>query len=823
MGEQSQQPIVVITGSSGLLGTALVAALTKRYRVVGLDLVTGKAGCEEIEADLTSSESTRAALDTLAERHGRRIAAVIHLAASYDVTGEEHPLYEKLNVDGTRRLLESLRDFEVERLVYASTMLVHRPGSPGVPIDESAEIAPAWIYPESKAAAEAVIEQHRSDMPCTILRLAGAYSDTGGVPTLVEQIRRIYERTVKSMVFAGDSSHGQSMVHIEDAIDAFERAVDRRAELPELSAILIGEPRPLSYEAQQHLIARELHGESGATLSVPKPLAKAGAWIEERSEPVVPDAIDQGEKPFIRPFMIDLSSDHYELDISRAKSQLGWQPRHSLRDVLPRICAALERDPLQWYRDNGLTPPAWLEQLGEVDERSAQELESDFESRYREEHAGTRWAQFVNMGLAAWLVSTPFSHGYTQPVMALSDVLAGAALFVFATLSLSWRFGLMRWAQAAVGAYLLSAPLLFWAEDAAAYLNGTLVGAVVIGLSVAVKPPPGVAPLAVLTGPTIPDGWRFSPSKWTQRLPIIVLAFVGLIISRYLAAYQLGHIGGVWEPFFRGTTAAQNGTEQIITSSVSRAWPVPDAGLGALTYMFEILTGLIGSAARWRTLPWLVTLFGIMIVPLGAVSIFFIVIQPIVIGTWCTLCLLAAAAMLIQIPYSLDELVATGQFLMRRKRAGRSLLRIFFVGDTDDGGEADDAEEFDRRPAAVIFDCLTGGVNVPWNLFLCIAIGVFLMLTRLAVGAEPPMSHADHLIGALVVTVSVTALAEVARPVRFLNLLLGAGLMGAPWLFEGGGGLTLLVDSTLGLALIALCLPRGAIRNTYGNLTRYLV
>lgn len=138
-------------------------------------------------------------------------------------------------------------------------------------------------------------------------------------------------------------------------------------------------------------------------------------------------------------------------------------------------------------------------------------------------------------------------------------------------------------------------------------------------------------------------------------------------ISRYLAAYQLGHIEHAWCPYFG------DGTERIITSEVSKAWPVPDAGLGAVTYVLEILTGIIGGRARWRTMPWLVILFGVMIVPLGAVSIFFIIIQPILIGTWCTLCLVAAAAMLIQIPYSVDEPIATGQFLLERHRkASRS-------------------------------------------------------------------------------------------------------------------------------------------------------
>ena len=87
---------------------------------------------------------------------------------------------------------------------------------------------------------------------------------------------------------------------------------------------------------------------------------------------------------------------------------------------------------------------------------------------------------------------------------------------------------------------------------------------------------------------------------------------------------------------------------------------------------------------RWRTMPWLVVLFGLMIAPLGVISISFIIIQPILIGTWSTIALIGAAAMLVQIPYSLDELLATLQFLRRRVRAGQNWLRVFFVGDTDE-------------------------------------------------------------------------------------------------------------------------------------------
>jgi hypothetical protein len=305
-------------------------------------------------------------------------------------------------------------------------------------------------------------------------------------------------------------------------------------------------------------------------------------------------------------------------------------------------------------------------------------------------------------------------------------------------------------------------------------------------------------------------------------MPIIILALVGLYVSRYLAAYQLGHIDGVWEPFFAGGPEPKNGSEEIITSSVSEAWPVSDAGVGGVTYMLEMLTGLIGSARRWRTMPWLVVLFGIMIVPLGAVSITFIVIQPIVIGTWCTLCLIAAAAMLLQIPYSLDELVATGQFLWRRKRAGQGLIRIFFVGDTDDGEPQSVEDDFEQSPKGIVNEMLSGGVGAPWNLVLCLVIGIWLMLTRITLGSEGGMANADHLIGALVLTFTVTAFAEIARPLRFLNIAFGLALLITPFAY-GAGWLTTVASLACGMGLIALSVPRGRIRNRYGSWNQVIV
>ncbi len=304
---------------------------------------------------------------------------------------------------------------------------------------------------------------------------------------------------------------------------------------------------------------------------------------------------------------------------------------------------------------------------------------------------------------------------------------------------------------------------------------------------------------------------------------MILLAFVGLYFSRYLAGYQLGHIDSVWEPFFAGEPGnAKNGTEEIITSKVSEAWPVPDAGAGALVYVLEIIAGLMGATNRWRTMPWLTLLFGILIVPLGAVSITFIIIQPIVIGTWCTLCLIGAAAMVIQIPYSLDELVATTEYLWRVRRQGRPWLRVLLRGGTDEGEAGPAGDEFDQKPVPILKGMWTGGVNLPWTLVVVLLIGVWLMFTRLTLGTEGRMADADHLIGALAITITVTAAAEVGRAVRFLNIPLGMGLIVVAFI-AGGGWLQILNGLVCGGALIVLSIPRGRVTQRYGLSERFIL
>jgi len=170
----------------------------------------------------------------------------------------------------------------------------------------------------------------------------------------------------------------------------------------------------------------------------------------------------------------------------------------------------------------------------------------------------------------------------------------------------------------------------------------------------------------------LPHGWDYNPSNWSQRLPIVGLSLIGFAIAMYLTLYQIGVLATVWEPFFGA------GSRTILTSGVSRILPVPDAALGAFGYLLDAVTGVWGGRARWRSMPWIVIVFGLAVGPLGAISVLLVILQPLLFGTFCTLCLASAVISVLMIGPAMDELLASLQYLRRQHERGRSLWRVFW-------------------------------------------------------------------------------------------------------------------------------------------------
>jgi nucleoside-diphosphate-sugar epimerase len=341
------KPVVLITGSEGLIGDALVHSLSGEYRPAGFDIERPHKSPEEldfIDCDLTNDASVENALKELARRDGTRLASVVHLAAYYDFSGDPSPLYEELTIKGTQRLLRGLQRFEVEQFVFSSTHILMKPSEEGEPVTEESPVEPAWAYPKSKLATERLIQRERGRIPAVILRIAGVYNEDGHTVPIAQQIDRIARKDLESYFFPGDPDAGQAYVHLDDLVDLIKRVIDRRRELPPYEVFLVAEPEKVEYDELQEEIGNLVHGREWPTLRIPKTVAKVGAWVKTKMD----------EDSFIRPWMIDRADDDYPVSIDHAREVLGWNPRRRLRETLPAIVGRMKRDPEGWRRLNGL-------------------------------------------------------------------------------------------------------------------------------------------------------------------------------------------------------------------------------------------------------------------------------------------------------------------------------------------------------------------------------------------------------------------------------------------------------------------------------------
>jgi uncharacterized membrane protein len=174
--------------------------------------------------------------------------------------------------------------------------------------------------------------------------------------------------------------------------------------------------------------------------------------------------------------------------------------------------------------------------------------------------------------------------------------------------------------------------------------------------------------------------WDYNPSAWSQRIPLCVLAMVAFFISTYMALYQWRLIETVWD---LGNQSSTGVLDSGVSHRMMRWFGIPDAALGAIAYLGDAVFGLAGSTSRWRDRPWLVVLFGIDVIPLGGVSAVLVLIQTVVLGQWCFLCLVTAVISLVLVYWAYDEVWSSVLFLYRlwqRSRSVRVVSIVFWGG-----------------------------------------------------------------------------------------------------------------------------------------------
>lgn len=341
--------LVLVTGSAGRIGSEVAKRLGDNYQIVGFELmkaIYASANEELVPLDVSSEESIQQAFKHIESFYGKKIASVVHLAAYYSFEDQKYSKYNKITVQGTKNLLKALQRFEVEQFIFSSTMLVHKATKPGKKINEQSALEGNWAYPQSKIETEEVIARYRGNIPTVVMRISGVYDDKCHSIPISNQVQRIYEKNFVAHFFPGDMSHGASFLHMNDLIDLIEKAVNMRKEIPKEVTVLAGEPTTLSTRFLQNEISNELYGKNIWMMRLPRFVAWMGSWVQCHTPFMA--------KPFIRPWMIKLADEHFELDISEAKRIFNWEPKHKLESCLKGMISELKHNPSQWYKNNSL-------------------------------------------------------------------------------------------------------------------------------------------------------------------------------------------------------------------------------------------------------------------------------------------------------------------------------------------------------------------------------------------------------------------------------------------------------------------------------------
>lgn len=314
---------ILITGAAGFTGLSLAWTLAAAgHRIRGLVRrregagPLERAGVATVAGDIRDREVLRQATDG--------IDTVYHLAAVFRRAGVPDSEYREVHVDGTRRLVEASAASGVRRIVHCSTVGVHGSVSGEAPATEDAPFQPGDIYQETKLEGEqvAIETAHRIGIPLTVVRPGPIYGP--GDKRLFKLIGGVARNRFRLL---GNGSPHFQMVYIDDLTEGLRQA----AEAPIAAGrtyILTGEEAPT---------LNELVDEIANVARVPSPRLRLPVWpfwlAGCACEALcVPFGI---EPPIFRRRVKFFTSNRW-FDISRARSELGFAPKVTLRDGLRR-------------------------------------------------------------------------------------------------------------------------------------------------------------------------------------------------------------------------------------------------------------------------------------------------------------------------------------------------------------------------------------------------------------------------------------------------------------------------------------------------------
>jgi len=348
-------PGLVITGSSGFLGRHLLERLEDDYRIFGIarrsPAQTGAPIHRNItwfQVDIADRDALATAFRRIREQGGAE--RVIHLAAHYDFTGEDHPEYRRTNVDGMRNVLEECRELHLKRFVFASSVAACdflSTKNPARVVDEATAADASHPYGRSKRKGEEMLAEFRDEIPSCIVRFAALFSDWCEYPPLFIFLKTWLSSSWRRKIIGGRGGFGIPYLHVREAARVTVAAM-QQDHLGHGEVILASPNGTVTNRQLYEKATLHYFGSPSQTINLPRVLCSTGMYGRDRVMRLL------GHRPFERPWMSRYIDRQLRVDASRSQDRIGWTPRGRLMVLrrLPFMIENFKTDPTEWYRRN---------------------------------------------------------------------------------------------------------------------------------------------------------------------------------------------------------------------------------------------------------------------------------------------------------------------------------------------------------------------------------------------------------------------------------------------------------------------------------------
>ncbi|MCP4215801.1 MAG: NAD-dependent epimerase/dehydratase family protein [bacterium] len=323
---------VLVTGANGFTGSWLCKTLLQKgYKVKALvrknsnrEALQG-VDVEIVEGDLADAESIKGKI--------KDIDILFHIAALYRTEGVSKSMFSKVNVEGTRVLLDEAIKSGVKRFVHCSTVGVQGEIA-NPPATEDAPYNPGDHYQDSKLEGEKLALSYFSEKKIdgVVVRPVGIYGP--GDTRFLKLFRHIHKGNFKMI------GKGKALYHltfVQDLCDGIVLAGETPAASGQIYTLGGNEYLPLDELVKK--LAKILD-KPVSSMRIPLfPVYVAAFICEMLCKPF-------GIEPPLYRRRLDFFTKDRAFDISKARKELNYAPEVPLEEGLPRTA--------QWYKEKGM-------------------------------------------------------------------------------------------------------------------------------------------------------------------------------------------------------------------------------------------------------------------------------------------------------------------------------------------------------------------------------------------------------------------------------------------------------------------------------------